>query len=125
MPMDDHHVLALCFTYNPVRPLTEKELEFLRSTGPATDSRASTPPLTASSRAMANRPENAWWPKHHIDNDFNVDWERQKTVQFSGLPGTWPQDSGMQETMGRVDQPERPSTWASATPASSALAALS
>ena len=31
-----------------------------------------------------------------------MDWERQKTVQFSGLPGTWPQDSGMQETMGRV-----------------------
>ena len=24
IPMDDNHVLALCFTYNPVRPLTEK-----------------------------------------------------------------------------------------------------
>ncbi len=100
IPMDDHHVLAVCYTYNPVRPLTEPELHNLmyfrdgqQGLHPTVD--AFLPPL-------ANRPEGAWWPKHHIDNDFNVDWERQKTVQFSGLPGTWPQDSGMQETMGRI-----------------------
>ena len=48
------------------------------------------------------RPEGAWWPKDKIDNDFNIDWEAQKTLVFSGLPGTWPQDSGMQETMGVI-----------------------
>lgn len=101
IPMDDNHVLALCFTYNPVRPLTEKELDFLKF-GPGNGQQGLHPTVDGFLPPMANRPENAWWPKHHIDNDFNVDWERQKTVQFSGLPGTWPQDSGMQETMGRV-----------------------
>lgn len=100
VPMDDHHVIALCFTYNPVRPLTESELHFLRY---ARDGQQGLhPTVHGFLPPIPNRPESAWWPKHHIDNDFNVDWDRQKAVQFSGLPGTWPQDSGMQETMGRI-----------------------
>ena len=101
VPMDDHHVIALCFTYNPVRPLSEQELDFLmhaRNDG----QEGLHPTVDGFLPPIPNRPEAAWWPKHHIDNDFNVDWERQKNIQFSGLPGTWPQDSGMQETMGRV-----------------------
>ena len=101
VPMDDHHVTALCFTYNPVRPLTEKELEILyhaRNDG----QQGLHPTVDGFLPPLANRPEGAWWPKHHVDNDFNVDWRLQRDVQFSGLPGTWVQDSGMQETMGRV-----------------------
>ena len=101
IPMDDEHVLALCYTYNPARPLSEEELDYLhyaRHDG----QEGLHPTVTGFLPPQANKPEGAWWPKHHIDNDFNVDWERQKTAQFSGLPGTWAQDSGMQETMGRV-----------------------
>lgn len=101
IPMDDTHVIALCFTYNPVRPLTEAELDYLmhaRHDG----QQGLHPTVDAFLPFIKNRPEGAWWPKDHIDNDFNVDWELQSTTQFSGLPGTWPQDSGMQETMGTI-----------------------
>ncbi len=100
IPMDDVNVLAVCFTYNPVRPLAEEELDNLKF---GRDGQQGLhPTVDAFLPPIPNRPEGAWWPKHHIDNDFNVDWERQKTLQFSGLPGTWTQDSGMQETMGRI-----------------------
>ena len=100
IPMDDENVLAVCFSYNPVRPLTEEELDFLKHNRDG--QQGLHPTVDGFLPPIANRPEAAWWPKHHVDNDFNVDWERQRTVQFSGLPGTWPQDSGMQETMGRT-----------------------
>ena len=101
VPMDDQHVLAITFTYNPVRPLTDSELDYVMH-GRHDGQEPLHPTVDVYLPPQANRPEGAWWPKHHIDNDFNVDWETQKNVQFSGLPGTWPQDSGMQETMGRV-----------------------
>ena len=101
VPMDDEHVIALCFSYNPVRPLNEEELGYLRHAR-RDGQEGLHPTVDGFLPPVPNRPEGAWWPKHHIDNDFNVDWRRQKDVQFSGLPGTWVQDSGMQETMGRV-----------------------
>ena len=101
VPMDDENVIALCFTYNPVRPLTDSELDFLRH-GRHDGLETLHPTIDAFLPEIANKPEGAWWPKHHIDNDFNINWEVQKTTQYTGLPGTWVQDSGMQETMGRV-----------------------
>ena len=101
VPMDDTHVIALCFTYNPARPLSEEELDYLhhaRHNG----QQGLHPTVDAFLPPIPNRPEGAWWPAHHIDNDFNVDWTVQHDVQFSGLPGTWTQDSGMQETMGPI-----------------------
>ena len=100
MPMDDHHVLALCFTYNPKEPLTEGQLDYLNF-GPRPGQQGLHPTVDAFLPALT-KPEGAWWPKHNIENDFNIDWEAQKTDRFSGLPGTWPQDSGMQETMGFI-----------------------
>ena len=100
IPMDDENVLAVCYTYNPVRPLAEDELDNLKYG--RNGQQGLHPTVDAFLPPIPNRPEAAWWPKMHIDNDFLVDWERQKTIQFSGLPGTWPQDSGMQETMGRT-----------------------
>ena len=101
IPMDDEHVIALCFSYNPVRPLNEEELGYLRHAR-RDGQQGLHPTVDGFLPPIPNRPEGAWWPKHHIDNDFNVVWKRQKEAQFSGLPGTWVQDSGMQETMGRV-----------------------
>lgn len=101
VPMDDEHVMALCFTYNPARPLSDREIDFLKYQR-RTGQQGLHPTVDGFLPEILNRPEGAWWPKHHIDNDFNVDWDLQRNVQFSGLPGTWVQDSGMQETMGRV-----------------------
>jgi phenylpropionate dioxygenase-like ring-hydroxylating dioxygenase large terminal subunit len=100
IPMDDEHTLALCFTYHPTQPLTERMLEALRH-GQRSGLQGLHPTVDAF-LPMSTKPEGAWWPKHNIDNDFNVDWEAQKKVAFSGLPGVWPQDSGMQETMGHI-----------------------
>ena len=100
IPMDDHHTIALCFTYHPTEPLSERTLDLLKH-GQRAGLEGLHPTIDAF-LPSSSRPEGAWWPKHNIDNDFGVDWGAQKTVQFSGLPGVWPQDSGMQETMGPI-----------------------
>ena len=100
VPMDDHHTVALCFTYHPTEPLSERTLDLLKH-GQRAVLEGLHPTIDAF-LPSSGRPEGAWWPKRNIDNDFGVDWEAQKTVQFSGLPGVWPQDSGMQETMGPI-----------------------
>ena len=90
----------MCFTYNPVRPLTEQEIEFLKHNR---DGQQGLHPTVDGFLAhIPNRPEGDWWPKNHIDVDFNVDWDLQRATQYSGLPGIWVQDSGMQETMGSI-----------------------
>jgi phthalate 4,5-dioxygenase oxygenase subunit len=100
VPMDDHHTLALCFTYHPTEALSEPMLRTLKHGQRA--GQEGLHPTVDAFLPPANRPEAAWWPKHNIDNDFGIDWEVQRIEQFSGLPGTWPQDSGMQETMGHI-----------------------
>ena len=100
IPMDDYHTLAVCFTYHPTETLTERALEFLKH-GQRGGQEGLHPTVDAF-LPQSRRPEGAWWPRLNIDNDFGVDWELQRSVQFSGLPGTWPQDSGMQETMGPI-----------------------
>jgi len=100
VPIDDHHTMALCFTYHPTEALSDRMLESLKY-GQRPGLQGLHPTVDAFLPPSA-RPEGAWWPKDKIDNDFNIDWEAQKTLVFSGLPGTWPQDSGMQETMGVI-----------------------
>jgi phthalate 4,5-dioxygenase oxygenase subunit len=99
MPMDDHHTVCLCFTYHPTRPLTEKHLENLKH---GRDGVEGLHPTVDVFLPTSSRPAGAWWPKINKDNDFGINWELQRTTAFSGLPGTWPQDSGMQETMGPI-----------------------
>jgi phenylpropionate dioxygenase-like ring-hydroxylating dioxygenase large terminal subunit len=99
MPMDDHHVVCLCFTYHPTKPLTERHLENLRH---GREGLQGLHPTVDAFLPVSSRPAGAWWPKINRDNDFMQDWDRQKSVAYSGLPGTWPQDSGCQETMGPI-----------------------
>jgi hypothetical protein len=35
-------------------------------------------------------------------NDYKLDYDAQRKVRFSGLPGIWPQDSACQESMGSI-----------------------
>ncbi|MEK7214523.1 MAG: ring-hydroxylating oxygenase subunit alpha, partial [Chloroflexota bacterium] len=51
----------------------------------------------------STRPYGQYWPKLDNDNDFQFDYEAQRTNRrYSGLPGIWPQDSGMQQSMGPI-----------------------
>ncbi len=100
IPMDDHHTMALCFTYHPTESLTTKMIKGLKN-GPRAGQEGLHPTVSVF-LPYSTKPEGNWWPKHNIDNDFNVNWEVQKEIQYTGLPGTWVQDSGMQETMGTL-----------------------
>ena len=100
VPMDDEHTICICWTYNAERPLTETEQQHLRR-----------PPnnlegLHASEDIFyppSAKPYGQYWPKWDNDNNFNLDYEAQTNgTRFTGLPGVWPQDSGMQQSMGYV-----------------------
>ncbi len=99
LPMDDHHVVALGIQYHPSAPLPEAQLQSLRY---GQDGLQTSHPTVDVYLPATSRPAGAWWPKLNINNDFGLDYEAQRTQRFSGLPGTWPQDSGMQETMGPI-----------------------
>ena len=47
-------------------------------------------------------PGSQWRPRQNIMNDYRNDYRAQQTERWCGIPGTWAQDSGMQETMGPI-----------------------
>ncbi len=100
VPMDDEHTLCLCWDYNAVRPLNETELNRLKHGSDGLEGLH--PTVNIFQPSTGNRPYARYWPRLDYDHDFGFDYEAQKTSRFSGLPGTWPQDSGMQQSMGRI-----------------------
>jgi phenylpropionate dioxygenase-like ring-hydroxylating dioxygenase large terminal subunit len=101
VPIDDYHTLVLCFTYHPTRPLTDQERDgFMHGGGqlghqglhPTVD--AFLPPTTA--------PWSEYRSIYNQDNDYHLDYDAQRSVRYSGLPGVWPQDSACQESMGPI-----------------------
>jgi phthalate 4,5-dioxygenase len=101
IPIDDHHTLALCFTYHPIRPLTDDERHRLEHGGGRLGREGLHPTVDA---FLPPTPE-AWSQYRSIynkSNDYQLDWQAQRTVRFSGLPGVWPQDSACQESMGPI-----------------------
>jgi len=101
LPIDDEHTLALCFTYHPLRPLTENERSRIAHGGGRLGHQGLHPTVDA---FLPPTPE-AWSRYRSIynkSNDYQVDWDAQRKVRFSGLPGVWPQDSACQESMGLI-----------------------
>ncbi len=105
IPIDDENVLALCFTYSPTQPLSERLREGLMHGGAGGTREPGHLSVTGALPATS-RPHGAFYPKYNWSNDFGLDLELQKTW-YSGLPGIWPQDSGCQETMGRINDRTR------------------
>jgi phthalate 4,5-dioxygenase oxygenase subunit len=101
IPIDDHHTLALCFTYHPVRPLSDDEVSRLRHGGGKLGHQGLHPTIDA----FLPPTTEAWSQYRSIynkANDYQLDADAQRTVRYSGLPGVWPQDSACQESMGEV-----------------------
>ena len=46
--------------------------------------------------------DSQWELTINEGNDYLIDWDRQRTDRFSGLPGVWPQDTALQEGMGPI-----------------------
>ncbi len=100
IPMDDEHTICLCFTYHPTRPLSEDEQNGVRL---GFDGLEGLHPSADIFHPPSTRPYGKYWPKLDNDNDFMFDYEAQRTnKRYSGLPGIWPQDSGMQQSMGFI-----------------------
>jgi phthalate 4,5-dioxygenase len=101
LPIDDEHTLALCFTYHPVRPLTTDERHRLDHGGGRLGHQGLHPTVDA----FLPPTSEAWSQYRSIynkSNDYQLDWEAQRKIRFSGLPGVWPQDSACQESMGPI-----------------------
>lgn len=95
VPIDDHHTLAVGFTYLPDRPLKERMVDVFtngyrgRETGH--------PSVHAYDPDVPhNVPYWRYLSKYNRANNFLFDYELQQTTYFSGLPGLWVQDSACQ-----------------------------
>jgi len=97
IPIDDEHTMVFGATYHPNRPLTEEELAKLEKGGGVYNVGE-----VGFLPEDPTLPGSQWRPRQNIMNDFWNDYNAQQTERWSGIPGTWAQDSGMQETMGPI-----------------------
>jgi phthalate 4,5-dioxygenase len=99
VPIDDENTLVFHWSYNPTQPLDERQLETMLHGSNGLDGFH----LSVDSRLPAtSRAHGAWFPKQRSENDYMIDYEAQRTVRFSGVPGGWNQDAAVQESMGAI-----------------------
>ncbi len=98
VPMDDENTITWSFTARMDRPFSEQELGGMYDY-PNPGLHAGVPKglLPATSAPMG-----AFRPIHNKRNDYGLDYELQKTVQFSGIPDRSTQDNAIQESMGPI-----------------------
>jgi nitrite reductase/ring-hydroxylating ferredoxin subunit len=100
VPIDDETTWCLCYTYHPSKELPIEQIQGVSAFN--NDGVEALHP----SRGILAPPTTAPYGKYETvltaENDYRQDWEAQKTLRFSGLPGLWPQDAGCQESMGSI-----------------------
>jgi nitrite reductase/ring-hydroxylating ferredoxin subunit len=98
VPMDDENTICWSFSMSPQRPYTAEEIERMHEY-PNPGLHAGVPKglLPATSAPMG-----AFRPIHNKTNDYGLDYELQKTVQFCGIPDRSTQDNAVQESMGVI-----------------------
>ena len=97
VPVDDYNTMSWSITWHPTRALTEQELDRMRAYptgGIHVGDEGILPPTTQA--------WGRWMPRANASNDYEVDYDAQKTAVFSGILNLALQDSGMQESMGPV-----------------------
>jgi phenylpropionate dioxygenase-like ring-hydroxylating dioxygenase large terminal subunit len=101
VPIDDGHTLCVMFSYRPERPLSEKYRSIFHN---GSFSGRETGHLSTRGAApyQHGKPFPKYWTNYGPDNDYQVDWDSQRTTYFSGLPGVWVQDAACQEGMGPI-----------------------
>jgi phenylpropionate dioxygenase-like ring-hydroxylating dioxygenase large terminal subunit len=104
VPIDDENTLVFHWSYNPRQPLNERQLEMMLHGVNGLDGFH----LSQESRVSpSTRPHGAWYPTQSAENDYMLDYEAQRTVRFSGVPGGWNQDAAVQESMGALTDRRR------------------
>lgn len=93
VPRDDTSTMVWSVTWHPTRPIE-----------PAVDLAPGSPLAIHAEeyRAPTYEADSQWIPLGGRDNSYLLDWERQRSGVFSGIPGIALQDAAMQESMGAV-----------------------
>jgi phthalate 4,5-dioxygenase len=95
VPIDDVNTMAWTVTWHPLRPLLDTEIHRMRNGWGLHLGEDTLLPATSEAGSR-------WRPKANKSNDYLIDYERQRTREFTGLPGIAIQDQAMQESMGAI-----------------------
>jgi hypothetical protein len=97
VPIDDENTMTWSISWHPTRPLTDQELERMQGYpwGGIHIGKEGLKP---------ERPGPYGWrlPTATAENDYEIDYEVQKTMLFSGIKNLAMQDQAMQESMGPI-----------------------
>jgi phthalate 4,5-dioxygenase oxygenase subunit len=85
VPIDDRSCWVYVYTWNPERPLTDKEDHFI--------------PGAPSVHAEV---DERWVPIRNRSNDYLIDREAQRTRSFTGIVGISEQDAAIQDSQGFI-----------------------
>ncbi len=100
VPMDDEHTLCLMFSYHPTEALSERtRAVFLDGHNGRESGHAS---RNAYAPKSPTTPYNDFWTKYNPESGFLFDYESQKALWFSGLPGLWVQDAACQSGLSPI-----------------------
>jgi phenylpropionate dioxygenase-like ring-hydroxylating dioxygenase large terminal subunit len=92
VPRDDVSTMVWSFTWHPTRPMRAADHEGGSSIAVHAEE----------FREPTDEPDSRWVPQGGRDNDYLMDWDRQRATPYSGIPGIPLQDSAMQESMGSI-----------------------
>ncbi|CAM3857823.1 Rieske 2Fe-2S domain-containing protein [Bordetella tumulicola] len=85
IPIDDESCWVYVYSWNPLRPLTDEEIEGYRSGG-----------------AVYPAMDDQWMPLRNRSNDYLIDRRIQKLENFTGIVGVSEQDAAIQDSQGRI-----------------------
>jgi phthalate 4,5-dioxygenase len=85
VPIDDRSCWVYVYSWNPDRPLTEREDRFI--------------PGVPSVHAEV---DDRWVPVRNRANDYLIDRQAQRTRSFTGIEGLSEQDAAIQDSQGRI-----------------------
>ena len=85
VPIDDRSCWVYVYSWNPDRPLTEREDHFI--------------PGVPSVHAEV---DEHWVPIRNRSNDYLIDREAQRTRSFTGIEGVSEQDAAIQDSQGLI-----------------------
>jgi hypothetical protein len=85
VPIDDHSCWVYVYSWNPERPLNERENRFI--------------PGVPSVHADV---DEHWVPIRNRSNDYLIDREAQRTRSFTGIEGISEQDAAIQDSQGFI-----------------------
>jgi phthalate 4,5-dioxygenase oxygenase subunit len=94
VPIDDHHTVTFGYSYNAQQPFSQNDINLIES-GQAFPPRLEYGKFTLPDGYVVD----ISLPVAHRENDYLIDRQLQKTVNFTGLWGLNEQDRSVQENM--------------------------